>query len=312
MAETLGFIGLGNMGEPIAANLIAAGHALRIYNRTASKAAPLVAKGATLAKTPADVASPGGIVFTMVADDRAIEELCLAPGSFVEKLGPGGIHISLSTIAPATARRLAEHHAKHKVEYVASPVFGRPEAAAAKKLWVCTSGHAAAKARVRPLLEAIGQGIFDFGEDAGAANVVKLCGNFMIAAAIETISEALALAEKNGVDKNAVADLFGKTLFACPVYQGYGKSIAAEKFEPAGFRLALGFKDVSLALSTATASSVPLPVASLLHDRYLAAIAKGRGDMDWTAIALGVAEDAGLKPQPQTKATPVSARVKVI
>jgi 3-hydroxyisobutyrate dehydrogenase-like beta-hydroxyacid dehydrogenase len=301
MAETLGFIGLGNMGEPIAANLIAAGHALRLYNRTASKAAPLVAKGATLAKTPADVASPGGVVFTMVADDHAAEELCLSPGSFVEKLGPGGIHVSISTISPATARRLAEHHAKHKVEYVASPVFGRPEAAAAKKLWVCTSGHAAAKARVRPLLEAIGQGIFDFGEDAGAANVVKLCGNFMIAAAIETISESLALAEKNGIDKNAVADLFGKTLFACPVYQGYGKSIAAEQFEPAGFRLALGSKDVSLALATGTASSVPLPVASLLHDRYLTAIAKGRGDMDWTAIALGVAEDAGIKPQAQTK-----------
>ncbi|MFZ0981033.1 MAG: NAD(P)-dependent oxidoreductase [Candidatus Acidiferrales bacterium] len=301
MAQTLGFIGLGNMGEPIAANLMAAGHALRVYNRTASKAAALVAKGATLAKAPADVASPGGIVFTMVADDRAIDELCLAPGSFVERLGPDGIHVSLSTISPATARRLAEHHAKHKVEYVASPVFGRPEAAAAKKLWVCTSGHAAAKARVRPLLEAIGQGIFDFGEDPGAANVVKLCGNFMIASAIETISESLALAEKNSIDKNAVADLFGKTLFACPVYQGYGKSIAAEKFEPAGFRLALGFKDVSLALSTATASSVPLPVGSLLHDRYLAAIAKGRGDLDWTAIALGVAEDAGITPQSQTK-----------
>lgn len=301
MMETLGFIGLGNMGEPIAANLMASGHALRVYNRTASKAATLVAKGATLAKNPADVAAPGGIVFTMVADDRAIDELCLSPGSFVEKLGPGGIHISLSTIAPATARRLAEHHAKHKVEYVASPVFGRPEAAAAKKLWVCTSGHAAAKARVRPLLEAIGQGIFDFGEDPGAANVVKLCGNFMIASAIETISESLALAEKNGIDKNAVADLFGKTLFACPVYQGYGRSIAAEKFEPAGFRLALGFKDVSLALATATASSVPLPIGSLLHDRYLAAIAKGRGDLDWTAIALGVAEDAGLAPQAQTK-----------
>ena len=301
MAETLGFIGLGNMGEPIAANLMAAGHALRVYNRTASKAAALVAKGATLAKNPADVASQGGVVFTMVADDRAIDELCLPSGSFVEKLGAGGIHISLSTIAPATARRLAEHHAKHKVEYVASPVFGRPEAAAAKKLWVCTSGHAAAKARVRPLLETIGQGSFDFGEEVGAANVVKLCGNFMIASAIETISESLALAEKNGIDKNAVADLFGKTLFACPVYQGYGKSIAAEKFEPAGFRLALGFKDVSLALSTATASSVPLPIGSLLHDRYLAAIAKGRGDLDWTAIALGVAEDAGIKPQAQTK-----------
>ncbi|HEX4074396.1 MAG TPA: NAD(P)-dependent oxidoreductase [Candidatus Acidoferrales bacterium] len=302
MTETLGFIGLGNMGEPIAANLLAAGHALRIYNRTASKAAPLVAKGATLAKHSAEVvASPGGVVFTMVADDRAIEELCLSPGSFVEKLGPGGIHVSLSTISPATARRLAEHHARHKVEYVASPVFGRPEAAAAKKLWVCTSGHAAPKARVHPLLEAIGQGIFDFGEDAGAANVVKLCGNFMIASAIETISESLALAEKNGIDKNVVADLFGKTLFACPIYQGYGKSIAAEKFEPAGFRLALGFKDVSLALATATASEVPLPVASLLHDRYLAAIAKGRGDMDWTAVALGVSEDAGINPQSQTK-----------
>ena len=301
MAETLGFIGLGNMGEPIAANLMAAGHALRVYNRTASKAAALVAQGATLAKTPAEVASRGGIVFTMVADDRAIEELCLAPGSFVERLGPGGIHVSLSTISPATGRRLAEHHAKHQVDYVASPVFGRPEAAAVKKLWVCTSGHAAPKARVRALLEAIGQGIFDFGEDAGAANVVKLCGNFMIASAIETISEMLALAEKNGIDKNAVADLFGKTLFACPVYQGYGKSIAAEIFEPAGFRLALGLKDVSLALSTATASSVPLPIGSLLHDRYVAAMAKGRADLDWTAIALNIAEDAGLAPPAQTK-----------
>lgn len=301
MAETLGFIGLGNMGEPIAANLIAAGYALRVYNRTASKAAALVAKGATLAKNPADVASPGGIVLTMLADDRAVEEVCLAAGSFVERLAPGGIHISISTISPAAARRLAEHHAKHQVAYVASPVFGRPEAAAAKRLWVCTSGHATPKTRVRPILEAIGQGIFDFGEDAGSANVVKLCGNFMIASAIETISESLALAEKNGVDKNAVADLFGKTLFACPVYQGYGKQIAEERFEPAGFRLALGFKDVSLALGAAAASSTPMPVASLLHDRYLTAIAKGRGDMDWTAVALGVAEDAGLKPQAQTK-----------
>lgn len=301
MAEMLGFIGLGNMGEPIAANLMAAGHALRVYNRTASKAAPLAAEGAALAKNPADVALPGGVVFTMVSDDRALDELCLLAGSFVEKLGPGGIHISLSTVSPAAARRLAEHHAKHKVEYVAAPVFGRPEAAAARKLWVCTSGHAEAKTRVRPLLEAIGHGIFDFGEEVGAANVVKLCGNFMIASAIETISESLALAEKNGIDKNAVAELFGKTLFACPVYQGYGKSIAAEKFHPAGFRLALGFKDVSLALRTATASSVPLPIGSLLHDRYLAAIAKGRSDLDWTAIALGVAEDAGLTPQAQTK-----------
>jgi len=301
MAETLGFIGLGNMGEPIAANLLAVGYGLRVYNRTASKAAPLLAKGATAAKNPADVASPGGIVLTMLADDRALEEVCLPAGSFVEKLGAGGIHISISTIAPATARRLAAHHAKHNVEYVASPVFGRPDAAAAKRLWVCTSGAAAAKKRVQPVLEAIGQGIFDFGEDAGSANVVKLCGNFMIASAIEAISESLTLAEINGISKSAVAELFGKTLFACPVYQGYGRQIAEQKFEPAGFRLALGLKDISLALETAAASSVPMPLASLLRDRWMTAIAKERGNLDWTAVALGVAEDAGLKPNTQSK-----------
>jgi 3-hydroxyisobutyrate dehydrogenase-like beta-hydroxyacid dehydrogenase len=295
MTETLGFIGLGNMGEPIAANLLQAGYGVCVFNRTASKAAPLVARGANAVKTPAEVASPGGIVLTMVANDRALEEVCLSAGSFVEKLGAGGIHISLSTISPATARRLAEHHAKHKVEYVAAPVFGRPDAAAAKRLWVCTSGPAAARKRVQPVLEAIGQGIFDFGDDAGSASVVKLCGNFLIASAIEAIAESLTLAEKNGVNKSAFAEMIGKTLFSCPIYQGYGKHIAEERFdEPAGFRLVLGLKDISLALDTAEASAMPLPLASLLRDRWLTAVAKNRGDMDWTAIAIGVAEDAGL------------------
>src|SRR5271154_5695757 len=137
MSEPLGFIGLGNMGEPIAANLLEAGYTLRVYNRTASKAAPLAAKGATVVQSPEEVAVPGGIVLTMLSDDQAIEGVCLPPGSFVERLGPGGVHVSISTIAPATARRLAEHHAQHGVEYVAAPVFGRPEAAAAKRLGVC-------------------------------------------------------------------------------------------------------------------------------------------------------------------------------
>jgi 3-hydroxyisobutyrate dehydrogenase-like beta-hydroxyacid dehydrogenase len=297
MAQTLGFIGLGNMGEPIAANLMAASHALRLYNRTASKAAALVAKGATLAKDPADVAAPGGIVFTMIADDGAIDELCLPSGSFVEKLGPGGIHISLSTISPATARRLAEHHAKYKVEYVAAPVFGRPEAAAAKKLWVCTSGHAAAKTRVRPLLEAIGQGIFDFGEEVGAANVVKLCGNFLVASTVEALAEMMVLAEKNGLSKKALAEMIGNF---SPMHAGYANLIAEEKFEPAGFRLVLGLKDINLILQTARDSTTPLPLASLLHDHWISAMAKGRGDLDWSAVALGLAEDAGLKPQAKT------------
>ncbi|HXN74588.1 MAG TPA: NAD(P)-dependent oxidoreductase [Candidatus Acidoferrales bacterium] len=295
MAETLGFIGLGNMGEPIAASLLRAGFALRVYNRTAAKSAALVAKGAAQIPSAAEVAQAGGIVLTMLADDRAVEEVALREHSFVERLGAGGIHISLSSIGPATSRRLAEHHAKHKVEYLAAPVFGRPEAAAAARLWVCTSGAPAAKQRVQPVLTAISQGIFDFGEDVGAANVVKLCGNFLIAAAIEAMAESQTLARKNGVDPKQLAEMFGKTLFAGPVYQGYGKQIAEQRFEPAGFRLALGLKDINLALQTGASSSVPMPIASVLRDRWTESVAKGRADMDWTAAALAVAEDAGLK-----------------
>jgi len=295
MPETLGFIGLGSMGTPIATNLLQAGYGVRVFNRTASKAAAATQKGAVLAANSSDVAQPGGVVLTMLADDRALEEVCLAGGSFVERLGPGGVHISLSTIAPATSRRLAEHHANFKVDYVAAPVFGRPAAAAAKLLWIVVSGPAAAKQRVHPILNAIGQGTFDFGEDPGGANVVKLCGNFMIAAAIEALSEGLTFAQLNGLDKKAVAEMFGKTVFACPAYQNYGRQIAEEKFDTAGFRLRLGLKDINLAIQTAAASSMPMPLASLLRDRWLGAVAKGRGDMDWTAIALDVAADAGVK-----------------
>lgn len=295
MAETLGFIGLGKMGEPIAANLQKAGFSLRVYNRTATKAAPLAAQGATVAAQPRDVAQPGGIVFTMLADDQAVEGVCLERDSFVERLGKGGVHVSLSTISPAAARRLAEHHANLGVSYVASPVFGRPTAAAAKLLWVCTSGSAEAKRRVHRALEAIGQGISDFGEEAGAANVVKLCGNFLIASAIESMAESFTLARKNGLDPVMVADLFGKTLFACPVYQNYGKMLAAFDVRQVGFGLALGLKDVNLVLQTGVESATPVPIASLLRDRFLTSIAKGRAEMDWTAVVLDVAEEAGLK-----------------
>jgi 3-hydroxyisobutyrate dehydrogenase-like beta-hydroxyacid dehydrogenase len=294
MAETVGFIGLGNMGEPIAANLLKAGFGVRVYNRTASKADALVKAGAQLVSDPADAAQDAGVVITMLADDRAEEELCLRESSFVERLGPGGIHVALSTIAPDTALRLAKHHASRQVHYVAAPVFGRPEAAAARRLWVCTSGPAEAKQRVQPFLAAIGQGIFDFGEDAGSANVVKLCGNFLVASAIEALAEALTLAQKNGLNPADVADMFGKSLFAIPLYQGYGKQIAERRFDPPGFRLALGLKDIKLIRDTATASSTPMPLASLLQDRWLAASAKGRGDLDWSAASLGTAEDAGI------------------
>ncbi len=295
MPEPLGFIGLGNMGQPMALNLLRAGFRLRVWNRTAGKAGAVVENGATLAAHSSEVAERGGVVFTMVSDDRALEQICLDEPSFIERLAPGGIHVSLSTISPATSRTLAEHHAQHNVAYVAAPVFGRPEAAAAQKLWICLSGPPAAKQRIEPMLAALGQGNFDFGEDPGGANVAKLCGNFLIFAAVEALAEALALGEKNGLDRKSLAELFGQTLFACTVYQGYGKRIAENQYEPAGFRLALGLKDINLVMQTAAASLTPMPLGSLLRDRFLAALAKGRQNLDWGAIALSAAEDAGIR-----------------
>jgi 3-hydroxyisobutyrate dehydrogenase-like beta-hydroxyacid dehydrogenase len=298
MSTQIGFIGLGAMGEPMAANLIAAGYKLRVYNRTASKAEALVKAGATRVERPGDAAPPGGVVITMLADDAALEQVTLGPGGVAEKLGPGGIHVSMSTVAPATTRRLAKDHAAHGNTIIASPVFGRPDAAKAKRLWVLASGPAAQKTAIRPLLEAMGQAVFDFGEEPGAANVAKLAGNFLIAANLEAMSEAFAMAEKQGVERAAVADLLAKTLFACPIYQGYGKAIAEKRFTPVGFRMPLGLKDLELTLRTAGEVTMPLPIASLVRDRFLASLAKGRADMDWSAIALSVLDDAGLSHKP--------------
>jgi 3-hydroxyisobutyrate dehydrogenase-like beta-hydroxyacid dehydrogenase len=294
MSERIGFIGLGNMGQPMARNLLKAGFELRVYNRNAAKARPLVELGAQQVSRPSEVAEPGSIVITMVANDSALESVVLGNEGFLERLGPNGIHLSMSTVSPATAHKLADLHAKHGSIYLAAPVFGRPEAAAARKLWICLSGPQASKERVQPVLNALGQGIFDFGEDPGAANVVKLAGNFLIASAMEGMAEALTLAEKNGIDRSKVIDMLGQTTFACPIYQNYGKAIAEKRYTPPGFYLSLGLKDVGLVLQTADSAKTPMPFASLLHDRFLASVAKGRGDMDWSALALDVSEDAGL------------------
>jgi 3-hydroxyisobutyrate dehydrogenase-like beta-hydroxyacid dehydrogenase len=295
MSMEAGFIGLGSMGLPMAANLVAAEVKLRVHNRTGSKAEPLVAKGAVLASKPADVATAGGIVMTMLADDAAVESVVMGTDGIAAKLGHGGIHVSMSTIAPATSRRLASYHAEHGSIYIAAPVFGRPDNAAARQLVICTSGPAAAKDRVRPLLEAVGRAIFDYGEEPGAANVAKLTGNFLIAAALESMAEAYTMAEANGVDRVKVAEMLGKTLFACPVYQRYGEMVASKRHTPAGFALKLGLKDVDLVLKTAGEAGVPTPVASVLRDRLIAGIAHGREEMDWSALALGVLDDAGMK-----------------
>jgi len=289
-----GFIGLGAMGLPIASNLLAAGVKLCVFNRTPSKAQPLVARGAVAAVSAGEAAAPGGVVMTMLTDDAAVESMVMGEGGLAARLAPGGIHVSMSTIAPATARRLAHYHAEHGSLYVASPVFGRPDAAAARQLVVCTSGPAAAKERVRPLLEIVGRTLFDYGEDPGAANVAKLAGNFLIAASLEAMAEAFTMAERNGVDRQQVAGMLGQTLFACPIYQRYGEMVAAKRHTPAGFKLPLGLKDVELVLKTAGEARVPMPVAALLRDRMIAGLAHGREDMDWSALALGVLDDAGI------------------
>ncbi len=295
MSEQIGFIGLGNMGQPMAQNLLKAGYALRVYNRNSSKAEPLVTQGAQRVSRPGDVVEPGGIVVTMVANDSALESVVSGEGGFLERLGPNGIHLSMSTVSPATARKLAELHAKHGSMYLAAPVFGRPDAAAARKLYISLSGPQAGKERVKPILNALGQSVYDFGDDPGAANVIKLTGNFLIASAMEAMAEALTLAEKNGIERSKVINMLGQTIFACPIYQNYGKTIAEERYTPAGFLLSLGLKDMNLVLQTAESAQMPMPFASLLHDRFMASVARGRGDMDWSALAMGVSEDAGLQ-----------------
>ena len=294
MSEKIGFIGLGNMGQYMARNLLKAGFELRIYNRNPSRAEPLVAQGAQQVFHPSEVVEPGGIVVTMVANNDALENVVLGEDGFLDRLGSDGIHLAMSTISPATARKLANLHAKHGSLYGAAPVFGRPEAAAAQQWWICVSGAQVAKERVHPVLQVLGQGISDFGEEPAAANVVKLTGNFLIAAALEAMAEALTFAEKNGIDRSQVIEMFGQTSFACPIYQNYGKAIAHKRYTPAGFYLSLGLKDVNLVLQTANEVEMPMPLASLLHDRLLASVAKGRADMDWSALALSVSEDAGI------------------
>jgi 3-hydroxyisobutyrate dehydrogenase-like beta-hydroxyacid dehydrogenase len=293
MSETIGFVGTGSMGLPMARNLLAAGFGVRAYNRTAEKAQPLVERGAQIVGSPAETMEPGGIVITMLANDTAVEEVVTGQGGLLDRLGSGGIHVSMSTISPTTAQRLADLHVARGSVLVSAPVFGRPDAAAARKLWIAVAGPQSAKDRVQPILDALGQGVFDFGEQQHTANVVKVCGNFMLVAAMEAIAEACTLGEKNGIPRDALIGMLTQTVFTCQPYQSYGKAIAEQRYTPAGFKLSLGLKDVTVALQTAAEASMPMPLASLLHDRLITGVGKGRGDLDWSALALGVSEDAG-------------------
>lgn len=296
----IGFIGLGSMGQPMAQNLLQAGHELKVYNRTSQAAEPLRQFGATVANSPAEAVRDVEVIITMLADDAAVEAVLFgsdAVAGALNALAKDAIHLSMSTISVAFSQRLAETHALAGQGYLAAPVFGRSEVAAQAALWIVAAGDAQIVERCRPLFEAMGQGVFNVGVEAWMANLVKLTGNFMIAAALETMGEAFALMRKSGVAPEQFLEIVNTALFKSPLYQNYGSLIVQERYEPAGFKLRLGLKDVRLVLGAAESMAVPLPLASLIRDRFLTAIAHGQGEMDWAGLAQVAAENAGLNQQ---------------
>ena len=288
----VGVIGLGHMGSGIAASLMRTGFDVTLYNRTREKATPLVAKGAHLAATVRD-ACAGDAVITILADDSAVNEVVSGNDGILASLRKDAIHIVSSTISVALSAELTERHARAGQRFIAAPVFGRPDVAAVGKLFVVAAGSPDAITTARPLLDAFGQKTFVVSETPSAANLVKLSGNFLIATVIESLGEAMALVEKGGIDRRMYVDLLTSTLFGAPVYKTYGSLVAERRFEPAGFAALLARKDIRLALAAAEDLRVPLPIASLLRDRFLALAARGGDHLDWSAISELAALDSG-------------------
>jgi 3-hydroxyisobutyrate dehydrogenase-like beta-hydroxyacid dehydrogenase len=288
----IGFIGLGRMGSAMAANLVKAGHDVTVFNRSPEKRRALVELGAREATSIAD-ACRGEAVITMLADDTAVSRVALANDGVIGSLPRGAIHISMSTISVELSKSLTQAHAEAGQRFVAAPVFGRPDAAAAAKLFVVTAGDAAALEACKPIFNALGQKTIPIGAEPQAANLVKLSGNFLMAAAIEALGEAIALIGKAGIDRSAYVDLLTSTILPAPIYKTYGGLIAANKFQPAAFAAPLGFKDIRLALAAAESLRVPMPLGSLLHDRFLRLLAQGGDGLDWAAIGGLATQDAG-------------------
>src|ERR1700748_1595763 len=263
----IGFIGIGKMGVGMASNLLKAGHHVTVYNRTPAKAEALIAQGAQIATSIAE-ACRGDAVITMLANDKAVESVVLGREGVLASLRPGAVHVSSSTISVALSRRLADAHASADQCFVAAPVFGRPEAAAAGWLFVVVAGDSAAVRKAMPLLEAIGQKTFVVSEVPEDANLVKLSGNFLIGSVLESLGEALALITKGGIDRQQYVELLTSSLFNAPIYKTYGGLIAGGKFEPAGFAAPLGHKDIDLVMTAAEDLRAPLPLADLLHNRF--------------------------------------------
>jgi 3-hydroxyisobutyrate dehydrogenase-like beta-hydroxyacid dehydrogenase len=291
----IGFIGLGSMGAAIARNLLDAGHDLRVFNRSVARAEPLHRAGATVAANPAQAAQGADVVFTMVADDAALEAVTFGELGIVAGAQRGAVHVSMSTIGVATARKLAAAHRAAGLGFVSAPVFGRPDSAAQRKLFVMAAGAEDHLKLALPLLEQVGQSVGIVGADPAQANLVKLIGNFMLTAVVETLGEACAVAAKADIDPVRLVDLLTTTVFNAPPYRIYGPAIAAQRFQPAGFALPLGQKDNLLMLAAADALGVPMPLASLVHDRFLAVRTRGFGcGHDLSALSFVALAEAGV------------------
>jgi 3-hydroxyisobutyrate dehydrogenase-like beta-hydroxyacid dehydrogenase len=288
----LGFIGLGHMGAGMAASLLKAGHELSVYNRTRTKADKLVAQGARAVASVSDACRSDAVI-TMLANDDAVEGIVFGEDGIIDSLPVGATHISSSTISVALSERLAAAHAKAGQRFIAAPVFGRPDVAAEGKLFVVAAGAPDTIEAAASLFAAIGQKTFVVSDRPQAANLVKLSGNFLIASVIESLGEAMALVGKGGVDQREYLNILTSTLFTAPVYKTYGGLIVDRKVEPPGFAAPLGHKDIRLTLAAAEDLRVPMPLASLLRDRFLTLLAHGGDTLDWSAIGQLAAKDAG-------------------
>jgi 3-hydroxyisobutyrate dehydrogenase-like beta-hydroxyacid dehydrogenase len=287
-----GFIGLGHMGSAMAKNLVIAGHEVTVFNRTPGRSRALVELGAHEA---ADIAGAchAEVVITMLADDDAVADTVLGKDGVLANLSQGAIHISMSTISVALSQRLTQAHAQAGQRYLAATVMGRPDMAAAGNLFILAAGDPAAVEICGPLFDALGQKTSNVGPEPSAANLIKLTGNFLQAAVIEALGEAIALIGKAGIDRRAYIEVLTSTIFTAPAYKIFGPLIAEGRFEPAAFAAPLGYKDIRLALAAAENLRVPMPLANLLHDRFVRLFAQGGERLDWAAIGALAGEDAG-------------------
>jgi 3-hydroxyisobutyrate dehydrogenase-like beta-hydroxyacid dehydrogenase len=287
----IGFIGLGSLGTPIALNLVESGRELYVYNRTAAKTKALTDKGAIACSSVKEMAAACSMILTMVSDDKALKSICEGPDGLLENMQPGAVHVSMSTILPQTAADLAALHTQKGSHYLASPVFGRPEVARARKMNVVVSGPESLRKQIEPILkDAGGAGIWDFGEVITAANVVKLCGNFTIAAAMEAIGESASLATRSGIDPQKMWSFFTQTIFNNPLYQSYSNIIVNKEFEPAAFTMQLGLKDINLVLQQAAGVQQQMPLAELLKQNMQWIIANKNPNLDWSAVSQAVVQ----------------------